>query len=70
MTDQIPRMADAQALADCAFDDAAERGLGTASDAELPLAPKRAAQSALHWVGAPDAQAYLESIDAQGEAAP
>jgi hypothetical protein len=69
MTDQIPRMADAQALADCAFDRAAERRLGIASDGEPPLAPKRAAQSAFHWFGAPDVQANVESIDAWDEAA-
>ena len=69
MTDQILRGPDAQARADCAFDRAAERSLGKASGGELPWAPKRAAQSACHWVGAPEGQAHLESIDAQDEAA-
>jgi hypothetical protein len=69
MTDQVQLGADAQALADVAFDRAAERRLGIASDGELPLAPKRAAQNAFHWFGAPDVQACLESIDARDEAA-
>jgi hypothetical protein len=69
MTDQIPTTADAQALADGAFDRAAERALGMASGGELPWAPKRAAQSAFHRVSAPDVQANVESIDAWDEAA-
>lgn len=69
MTDQIQRGPDAQAHADCAFDRAVERSLGIASDGELPLAPKRAAQRAFHWVGAPDVHANVESIDAQDGAA-
>jgi hypothetical protein len=69
MTDQIQRGPDAQALADCTFDRAAERGLGIASGGEFPWAPKRAAQSAFHWGGAPDVQAHLESVDAWDEAA-
>jgi hypothetical protein len=69
MTDQILRGADARVLGDFAFDRAAERRLGIASGGELLWAPKRAVQSAFHWGGAPDAQAYLESIDAWDEAA-
>jgi hypothetical protein len=69
MTDQILRGPDAQALADVAFDRAAERSLGIASGGELPLAPKTAAQRAYHWVGAPEVQGDVESIDAWDEAA-
>ena len=69
VTDQIPTIADAQALADVAFDRAVERSLGIASGGEFPLAPKGAAQPAFHWGGAPDAQAYGDGTDAQDEAA-
>ena len=69
MTNQIQRGPDAQARADCAFDRAAERSRWIASGGELPWAPKRAAQSAFHWGGAPDAQAYGDGTDAQDEAA-
>ena len=69
MTDQIQRGPGAQARAAVAFDRAAERGLGIALGGELPWAPKRAVQSAFHWGGAPDAQAYGDGTDAQDEAA-
>ena len=69
MTNQIQRGPDAQARADCAFDRAAERSRWIASGGELPWAPKRAAQSAFHWGGAPEVQGDVESIDAWDEAA-
>lgn len=69
MTDQILRGPNAQARADCAFDRAARRGVGTASDGEPPLAPTTVAQSARHWVSAPEVQGDVESIDARDGAA-